>query len=98
MLSPWRPVVEGGGSCGPLANRFLSGDVTRVSPVAAPPIDSDAVMAGMKRKLARARALLDALLDDIDRVLTAGSEGPPRQNSDGTLSSIYIPREGPSPA
>ncbi|MGY2083927.1 hypothetical protein [Blastococcus sp. SYSU DS0539] len=66
--------------------------------MAAPPIDSDAVMTGIKRKLARARALLDALLDDVDRVLTAGSEGPTRQNSDGTFSSFYIPREVPSPA
>jgi hypothetical protein len=42
--------------------------------------------------------VLDALLSDIDRVLTAGSEGPPRLNPDGTFSSFYVPREVPSAA
>jgi hypothetical protein len=42
--------------------------------------------------------VLDALLGDIDRVLTAGSEGPPRLNTDGTFSSLYVPREVPSAA
>jgi len=31
-------------------------------------IDPDTVMTGIKRKLVRARAVLDAMLDDIDRV------------------------------
>jgi hypothetical protein len=60
-------------------------------------IDPDTVMTGIRRKLVRARAVLDAMLDDIDRVLTAGSEGPPRLNPDGTFSSFYVPREVPSP-
>jgi hypothetical protein len=63
-----------------------------------PPIDPDVVMAGLKLKLQRARALLDTLMDDIDRVLTAGSEGPPKLNPDGSFSSFYVPREEPSPA
>jgi hypothetical protein len=54
-------------------------------------------MSGLKLKLQRAHALLDELYDDIDRVLTAGSEGAPRLNADGSFSSFYVPREEPSP-
>jgi hypothetical protein len=39
-------------------------------------------MTGTKRKLIRAQAVLDALMEDITRVLEAGSEGPPRLNPD----------------
>jgi hypothetical protein len=63
-----------------------------------PPIDPDAVMAGLKLRLLRARAVLDALLEDISRVLQAGSEGPPRRNPDDSFSSFYVPRQEPSPA
>ncbi len=55
-------------------------------------------MTGIKLKLSRARAVLDALMDDVTRVLEAGSEGPPRLSADGTFSSFYVPREVPSPA
>ncbi len=54
-------------------------------------------MTGIKLKLVRARAVLDALMDDVTRVLEAGSEGPPRLNADGTFSSFYVPRDVPSP-
>jgi hypothetical protein len=66
--------------------------------VATPVIDPDAVMTGIKRKLIRAQGVLDALMEDIARVLEAGSEGPPRLNADNTFSSFYVPDEVPSPA
>jgi hypothetical protein len=63
-----------------------------------PPIDPDVVIAGLKLRLLRAGAVLDALMNDISRVLEAGSKAPPMQNADGTFSSFYVPREVPSPA
>ena len=60
-------------------------------------IDPDAVLAGARLKVYRARDLLDTLMSEIDRVLTTPSSGRPQANADGTFSSIYRPSEEPHP-
>src|SRR3712207_2862303 len=61
-------------------------------------IDPDAVMEGVRLKIARAGAVLQPLLDSIGKALEQSTIGNLRRNDDGTWSAFFALHENPAPA
>jgi hypothetical protein len=60
-------------------------------------IAADAVMEGVRRKIARGSAVLESLLDHVGKALEESTIGNLRPNDDGTFSAFFTLHEPPSP-
>jgi hypothetical protein len=60
-------------------------------------IDAEAVMVGVRLKIARGSAVLESLLNHVSKALEESTIGNLRPNDDGTWSAFFALHEPPSP-